>query len=279
MNPAGEAVGEESVPGPAHVAPVPVVQEELAAIAWVHEQVRARRRLPVADVEAVAGSLFLRLREARGESLPIIVSEHENFPPVHAVNVALLSMALAQDVHFDESAVRKVGTAGLLHDVGMARVPLHILVKPGQITAEEREAIKQHPQEGARLILEADASFDLAAIVAYEHHMKADGSGYPPTRFPRPPHYMSRLVQVCDIYQALRSPRPFRRPWPPEIVASFLNERAGFEFRPALAHALTLMMQRMNGAPADAAAAQSASPTISMSRSAFVDVATPSRST
>ena len=221
-------------------------EEELDAITWVQDEVRSRRPLPVAEVEAVAGSLFLRLREARGESVPLVPPrEDENFLPVHAVNVALLSMALAQDVQFDEDAVRKVGIAGLLHDIGMARVPLHILVKPGQISPDEREAIKQHPQEGARLILESDATFDLPAIAAYEHHMKSDGSGYPKVRFPRPPHYVSRLIQLCDIYQALRSPRPFRRPWPPEIVASFLNERAGFEFHPALASALTQMMQRL----------------------------------
>jgi putative nucleotidyltransferase with HDIG domain len=225
-------------------------KEELEAIAWVQEEVRSRRPLPVAEVEAAAGSLFLRLREARGESIPLVrPREDENFLPIHAVNVALLSMALAQYVQFDEHAVRRIGTAALLHDIGMARVPLHILVKPGQISPDEREAIKQHPQEGARLILEADATFDLPAIVAYEHHMKADGSGYPKLRFPRPPHYVSRLVQLCDIYQALRSPRPFRRPWPPEIVASFLNERAGFEFHPALASALTLMMQRLEPSP------------------------------
>jgi putative nucleotidyltransferase with HDIG domain len=172
-------------------------------------------------------------------------SDNDSFLAVHAINVSLIAMALAEFVQFDEKAVRRIGLAGLLHDIGMARIPQHIVVKPGQFSPEEREAIKLHPEEGARLILEADTSLDLAAIVAYEHHIKSDGSGYPKLRFPRAPHYVSRLVQLCDIYHALRSPRPFRQAWPPEIVASFLNERAGFEYHPALATALTTMMPRL----------------------------------
>jgi putative nucleotidyltransferase with HDIG domain len=228
-----------------------VLHSELEVIGWVQGEIRARRRLAVAEAEAVAGSLFLRLREYAGVALPLIKpSDHANFLAVHAVNVSLLSMALAEFVQFDEQAVQKVGLAALLHDIGMARVPLHIVAKPGQISPDEREAIKQHPQEGARVILEGDSSLDMAAIVAFEHHMKVDGTGYPKTRLPRAPHYVSRLVQLCDVYHALRSPRPFRQPWPPEIVASFLNERAGFEFHPALATALTTLMQRLESAPA-----------------------------
>ncbi|MGH7555449.1 MAG: HD-GYP domain-containing protein [Longimicrobiales bacterium] len=222
------------------------LQAELAAIAWVHQEVRTRRHLPLAEVEGVAGSLFLRLRECQGRHLSLIrFSDNDSFLAVHAINVSLIAMALAEFVQFDEKAVRRIGLAGLLHDIGMARIPQHIVVKPGQFSPDEREAIKLHPQEGARLILEADTSLDLAAIVAYEHHIKLDGSGYPRLRFPRAPHYVSRLVQLCDIYHALRSPRPFRQAWPPEIVASFLNERAGFEYHPALATALTTMMPRL----------------------------------
>jgi putative nucleotidyltransferase with HDIG domain len=221
------------------------LQEELEAISWMHQEVRARRRLPVAEAQAVAGSLLLRLRDLDGISLPLIqMTDPTDFMAVHAVNVTLLATALADFVQFDDDAVRKIALAAVLHDIGMARVPLHIVGKPGQISPDEREAIKAHPQEGARVILEADSSLDLAAIVAYEHHLKADGSGYPKLRFPRPPHYVSRLVQLCDIYHALRSPRPYRKPWPLEVIASFLNERAGFEFHPSLASALTTMMQK-----------------------------------
>jgi HD-GYP domain-containing protein (c-di-GMP phosphodiesterase class II) len=221
------------------------LHEELDLMSWVQQEVRSRRRLPTVEVEAAGGSLYLRLRERDRPALPLIrPTDHTNFLAVHAVNVSLLAMALAEFVQFDDQAIRKIGVAALLQDIGMARVPLHVIGKPGQITPEEREAIKQHPQEGARVILEADSTLDLAAIVAYEHHMKVDGSGYPKPRFPRPPHYVSRLVQLCDIYHALSSPRPFRQPWPPEIIASFINERAGFEFHPTLATALTTMMQR-----------------------------------
>jgi putative two-component system response regulator len=66
-----------------------------------------------------------------------------------------------------------------------------------------------------------------------------DGSGYPHLHYPRSAHYVSRLVQVCDVFSALRSARPYRPEWPLDIILSFLAERSGFEFHPALVTSLT----------------------------------------
>src|SRR5690606_31694444 len=156
-------------------------------------------------------------------------------------------------VQFDAAAVRRIGLAALLYDVGMLRLPANLIDKQAQLTDAEREELKRHPIEGARIILAADAFLDLPAIVAYEHHIRTDGSGYPTLRYRRPTHYVTRLVQLCDIYNALRSPRPFRPAWPAEIVCSFLSERAGFEYHPALATALIAMMRRYEsvGEPPD----------------------------
>jgi len=220
---------------------------ELEAVRWVQQEVREGRPLPVAEVATVVASLQLTMRPEGRLALPLLrVDEIQDYLAVHALNVAMLAMALSEYVDFDAEASRKIGVAGLLHDIGMTRMPIDLIAKPGQISATERDRIKEHPVEGARIIMASDPSLELAATVAYEHHLKVDGSGYPRLAYPRPGHYVSRLVQLCDIYHALRSPRPFRQAWPREIIYSFLNERAGFEFHPALAAALTRMTQQLD---------------------------------
>lgn len=237
---AGAPVGER------RALPVPTspVAAELRAVAWIHEQVAAGRPLPLLEASAVVDGLFHEVRWGGGALAALAAhGSMDRYSTVHAVNVSLLSMALARRVQFDDQGVRRIGLAGLLHDVGMLRVDPELLARPGQLSALERERVKRHPEEGARIILASDASLDLAAVVAFEHHIKIDGSGYPRPVFRRSAHHVSRLVQVCDVFDALRSPRPFRPSWPDAIIASFLTERAGFDFHPALASALVSLIR------------------------------------
>lgn len=229
------------------------LRAEVDTVRYLQDEVREGRTLPLLETVAAVGALHLAMRLDGKLTLPLMpVDDMRDYLAIHACNVAILAMALGEYVDFDVDATRRIGVAALLHDIGMTRMPPEVIEKSGQISAAERDRIKEHPIEGARIILAADPALELAAVVAYEHHLKVDGSGYPRLTYPRPGHYVSRLVQLCDIYHALRSPRPFRQAWPREIIYSFLNERAGFEFHPALAAALTRMTQQLD--PADATA-------------------------
>lgn len=245
--------GRATATGMAVTGERPDLGAEIDAVRWVQEEVRANREVPLLETVGAVSSLYLAMRPGGRLSIPLLtVEDMADYLPIHAINVSMLAMALSEYVDFDAEATRRIGVAALLHDIGMTRMPPELISKSGQISAPERDRIKEHPIEGARIILASDPSLELAAVVAYEHHLKVDGSGYPRLTYPRPGHYVSRLVQLCDIYHALRSPRPFRQAWPREIIYSFLNERAGFEFHPALAAALTRMTQQLDpvdGAP------------------------------
>jgi hypothetical protein len=91
-----------------------------------------------------------------------------------------------------------------------------------------------HPVDGARLILQSEEDLDLAATVAYEHHIMLDGGGYPALHYRRECMLASRLVHVCDVYDALSTKRPYRDAWPSEKTLAYLEERAGTEFDPDL---------------------------------------------
>ena len=83
--------------------------------------------------------------------------------------------------------------------------------------------------EGARIVLSRERGLGVAAVVAYEHHVCIDGGGYPSFRFTRNCHYASRIVHVCDIYDALCTNRPYRDAWEPEKALTYLESRAGTE--------------------------------------------------
>jgi putative nucleotidyltransferase with HDIG domain len=161
--------------------------------------------------------------------------------------VSVLAMALAEFLTLPAPAVRAFGVAGLLHDLGKVRIPREILTKAGKLTPEERSVIETHPVEGARILLEGSEPLDLAASVAYEHHRCHDGGGYPRVHYPREAHQASRLVHVCDVYDALRTRRPYREAWSSIQALEYIEGRAGSEFDPAVSAAFGEMMRRWDG--------------------------------
>ena len=92
--------------------------------------------------------------------------------------------------------------------------------------------MNRHPVDGARLILQSEEHLDVAAVVAYEHHIMIDGGGYPRTRFKRDCHPASVLVHVCDVYDALRTNRPYRDAWTQEKTRGLPARARGQGVRP-----------------------------------------------
>ena len=125
-------------------------------------------------------------------------------------------------------------------------VPEEILNKPGKLSDEERSIMQQHPAAGAKLIIESGRRLDLAAAVAHEHHIMINGHGYPSCHYRRDCHKASKLVHVCDVYDALRTRRPYREAWDAERVLTYLEERAGTEFDPEAASAFVRMMRKVD---------------------------------
>jgi putative nucleotidyltransferase with HDIG domain len=211
----------------------------------VHDEVTRSGRLPLLEAEVIVQSLSVAMHAERASVLPLLqLKEFDQYTTTHSMNVAVLAMALAESLELGSAQVRAVGVAGLLHDLGKVRVAKEVLLKPGKLTEAERAEIQRHPVEGARILLAGDQPLDLAAVVAYEHHLMLDGSGYPCRHSPRDTHYGSRLVHVCDVYDALRTKRPYRDAWESEKALKYIEERSGLEFDPALASTFAGMIRR-----------------------------------
>jgi putative nucleotidyltransferase with HDIG domain len=177
--------------------------------------------------------------------LPLLqLKEFDEYTTTHSLNVSVLTMALAESLGLAAQDVRTFGIAGLLHDLGKVNVPQDILNKPGKLTDEERMIMQQHPVAGAKLIIESGRRLDLAAAVAHEHHIMINGHGYPKRHYDRDCHKASKVVHVCDVFDALRTRRPYRDAWESERALVYIEERAGTEFEPEAAIAFVAMMRK-----------------------------------
>ena len=250
----GESRPAPNEPAPAVAAAMDrALEEEAAAVRWMHEEVSARGALPMVEAEAVVRSLSLAMHGERDMLLPLLrLREFDEYTTTHSLNVSVLTMALAEHLGLGAREVRAFGVAGLLHDLGKVRVPMEILNKPGKLTDDERTVMQSHTVEGARIIISSDRELDLAAAVAYEHHIMINGGGYPHRHFQRSCHRASTLVHVCDVYDALRTKRPYRDAWEAPRVLAYIEERAGEEFAPEIAAPFVRMMRALEQANAGA---------------------------
>lgn len=220
--------------------------EEAESIRSMHRDVQDRGKFPLAEAEAVVRSLSMAMHGDQEMILPLLqLREFDEYTTTHSLNVSVLTMALAESIGLSSDDVRTFGIAGLLHDLGKVNIPPDILNKPGKLTDEERVIIQNHPTDGARLILESGRRLDLAAAVAHEHHIMINGHGYPKCHYPRDCHKASKLIHVCDVYDALRTRRPYREAWESQRVLAYIEERAGSEFEPEAATAFVTMMKRI----------------------------------
>lgn len=221
------------------------LREEADAIRWLHDEIQDSSALHLAEAEAVVRSLSVAMHGDQAFLIPLLrLKEFDQYTTTHALNVSILTMALSEFIGLSPREVRAFGIAGLLHDLGKVKVPDEILNKPGKLTDEERRIMNTHPAEGARIILDTRQNLDLAAVVAYEHHIMLNGGGYPSFEYPRKCHHASDLVHVCDVFDALRTDRPYRDAWPADKALKLIEDGAGEEFDPNLAHAFIQMVRQ-----------------------------------
>ncbi len=225
-----------AAPAPLEMATLDItLGEEAETFRWLQSEVQSRGSVPLLEAEAVVRSLSVAMHGDSRIVLPLLkLKEFDQYTTTHSLNVAVLSMGLAESLGCRPKEVRAIGVAGLLHDIGKIRIPLEVLTKPGKLNDEERAIMNQHPLDGARVIMQSDEDVGMAATVAYEHHIMLNGGGYPALHYNRECTMASRLVHVCDVYDALSTTRPYREAWPSEKVLSYLEERTGTEFDPEL---------------------------------------------
>jgi putative nucleotidyltransferase with HDIG domain len=153
----------------------------------------------------------------------------------HLLNVALLSMSFASKLGFAKDDVLDLGIAALYHDVGKLHISLKIIQKKTKLAKREFTRMRDHPVLGARILDGYKDSLGiLPIVVAFEHHMRHDGTGYPKIAFPRKPHLAAMMVSICDVYDALALKRCYKKDYPPDKIYELMILEKGKMFDPEL---------------------------------------------
>lgn len=221
------AAGE---PGPDGGAAFVDMGAEVDAMREILATAACEARVDAAAVQALARAIAALRARAGGRAVPIVrLPDFDDYLVMHSLNTAALAHALAGELRLGRAGAHAACVAGLLHDVGMTHVPTEVLHR-NTLDDAERAAIEEHVRIGARLVLERAPELESAAVVAYEHHLAPDGSGYPRLARPRAPHLLSQLVRVCSVYSAVTSSRFHWPAWPTELAVRYLERGAGREF-------------------------------------------------
>ena len=153
------------------------------------------------------------------------LKKYDNYTFTHMVNVSALAMAQARALNIDGALLREFGFAALMHDIGKVNTPLEILNKPDKLDKQEFDIMKQHVVDGAHILRRTPEMPALAPIVAFEHHLKQDLSGYPEKIGSRKLNLCTMIVSIADVFDALRSNRPYRQGLATDRIRKIMDEK------------------------------------------------------
>ena len=170
------------------------------------------------------------------------LKEYDNYTFTHMVNVSILTMAQARAIGIESAALRDFGLAALMHDIGKVRTPVEILNKPDKLTDAEFAIMQMHVIDGAEILRRTPEMPILAPVVAFEHHMRTDGSGYP-VGIKRPSlNLATMLCGIADVYDAMRSQRAYQQAFPSDRILAVLKRNDGVQFDQHLVRRFTQLM-------------------------------------
>jgi HD-GYP domain-containing protein (c-di-GMP phosphodiesterase class II) len=217
---------------------LPIFQAMYEAVQTNNIHINLQKDVDVAKAMGVGEELYEASDQQTMDVMNLMrYPDYDSYTIGHSVRVSTLVLTVGREMGWPEHLLPELATAGLLHDIGKAKVPDDILYKPGKLNAEERRIAESHAAIGGKILLDKGDASPLIIAGAWGHHIRHDGKGgYPPqpewvTRSP-----ISSLLQVCDVFEALTAARPYKPPMPPrrafEII---LKDRSAFDSAPLTA--------------------------------------------
>jgi HD-GYP domain-containing protein (c-di-GMP phosphodiesterase class II) len=194
------------------------------------------------------GSEFVRAADSflgpTVRALLVRLAEKDAYTETHTRGVALRAVQVGEELGLPRGRMRELATGALVHDVGKLSVPNAILQKPASLNDSEFAIIKRHPGLGSELLAELGGFSKLVSRLVLDHHERLDGSGYPRGLRAEDLDLETRVLAVCDVFDALISRRVYREAWTQAEATALLRREAGTKFDPRCVEALERVLSR-----------------------------------
>ncbi|MGN0482601.1 MAG: HD-GYP domain-containing protein [Lachnospiraceae bacterium] len=154
----------------------------------------------------------------------------DNYTYEHSLSVSFYATLMGIALDFEKETLINLTVAGLFHDLGKQMIPESILNKPGKLTEEEYEKIKEHPYLGYKMLKQSDSISSTVRVAAYQHHENEDGTGYPCNLKGNQIYRFAKIIHIVDVYDALISKRPYKEPMPVPQALQFIQKNSGSMF-------------------------------------------------
>jgi putative nucleotidyltransferase with HDIG domain len=205
-------------------------RESVAQAEVLLEEARLNGTPDPGKAQAIVSGMAQALAQNRTAVLALTAMKYyDNYTFTHLVNVAVLTMAQARSMGIEGRLLRDFGLAGFLHDIGKILVPREILTKTERLTEQEFAIIRRHPVDGAKILRRRREIPTLAAAVAFEHHVRIDGAGYPAITRPLL-NLATQMCSIADTYDAMRSKRAYQSAFPTDRILAVLEHNDGQQF-------------------------------------------------
>lgn len=243
----GHSTGARKLSGQVSQILDDVSGEELARIMEVYEAVSHNRKLHVVGLSEIVTE-FVDIFSEHADPLLVLVPlrSMDEYTFTHSLNVCLLNIAQATALGIDGALLHDIGLAAMLHDIGKLFLPEDVLNKPGKLDSKEWAVLKEHPVKGAEFLVKTPGVPRLAVLNAYEHHMRFDLLGYPGAKKGWQQNICSQITAISDIFDALRTKRPYRKPLAVDEVLENIAQSSGAQLHPQLVENFLRLMNRVH---------------------------------
>jgi len=187
-------------------------------------------RVPAKVIEKAVEVLIDEILEKRQFLVNLLdIRAYDDYTYAHSVNVCILSLLTGVSLGYSRSRLYSLGVGALLHDLGKIKVPEKILKKPGKLTKAEFEEVKKHCIYGYEILKKQDIPAP-SALVAYEHHERYNGEGYPRGLKGKEIHEYAQIAGMVDVYDALTSDRVYRKSFLPHEAFEMINGSGNYHY-------------------------------------------------
>lgn len=221
-------------------------QVELERMGELYEAVRNNGRIKVSNIASSVTDLLTMFKK-EGEAMMLLAAlrEKDEYTFTHSTNVCILTLAQASSLGISGQMLSEIGIAAMMHDIGKLFIPETVLNKKDRLTEEEFVIMKSHTVRGANYLTSLSGMPRLAAVAAFEHHLRFDARGYPAVPAGWEQNLASQMVVIGDCFDAMRTRRPYQEPRPVEVIANVLMQGSGTEFNPLLVKNMLSMLGRV----------------------------------